>query len=116
MTVVERMMKYLVIISKEKVDSRPKIVDVETGQFRPIATFEDLRETLDLMNMVASSVRPYQMDWFKKRFCKSYKSRSGPNEQKKVGKDGKDYVVKEKRRGLTTEHYYLTDRPHIFLP
>ncbi|MGB6591465.1 MAG: hypothetical protein WBE68_08170, partial [Candidatus Nitrosopolaris sp.] len=102
MTVVERLMKYLIIITKEKMDSRPKVVDVETGQSRPIATFEDLRETLDLMNKVASSVRPYQMDWFKNRFIPSYKSRLQPNEEKKVGKDGKEYNVKEKNRGITT--------------
>jgi hypothetical protein len=40
-------------------DSRPKIEDTQTGRFYPISTFEDLKETLELMRMASSMVRPY---------------------------------------------------------
>ena len=54
MTVTERTAKYLSIITKINMDNRPRIVDTETGQFWPIATLEDLKETLLLMERVAS--------------------------------------------------------------
>lgn len=80
---------------------RPKIVYDES--FFVIATFEDLREALDLMNRVGSSVRPYHMDWFKKRFIPSYETRLRPNEERRVGKNGEEYVIKERRQGLSTK-------------
>jgi hypothetical protein len=40
-------MRYLAIITKVNMDSRPKIVDTQTGKFYPISTFEDLKETLE---------------------------------------------------------------------
>ena len=49
MTVMERILKYLAIITKVNMDNRPKIVDNETGQFYPICTFDDLKETLQIM-------------------------------------------------------------------
>jgi hypothetical protein len=57
MTVTERTVKYLSIITKINMDCRPRVVNTETGQFWPIATFEDLKETLLLMERAASGVR-----------------------------------------------------------
>jgi hypothetical protein len=48
MTVMERIMKYLAIITKVNMDTRPRIIDTETSQFYPICTFEDLKETLQI--------------------------------------------------------------------
>ena len=47
MTIMDRTMRYLAIITKVNMDSRPKIVDTQTGKFYPISTFEDLKETLE---------------------------------------------------------------------
>ena len=43
MTVMDRTMRYLTIITKVNMDSRPRIIDTETGKFYPISTFEDLK-------------------------------------------------------------------------
>jgi hypothetical protein len=52
MTVMDRTTRYLTIITKVNMDSRPRIIDTETGKFYPISTFEDLKETLELMGML----------------------------------------------------------------
>jgi hypothetical protein len=64
MTVTERLMKYLSIITKVNMDSRPRFVNQKTSQFYPIATFEDLKEALLLMDRAASGIRPYVTRWF----------------------------------------------------
>ena len=102
MTVMERLMRYLGIIVKEKIDYRPQMVDNETGQCLPIATFSDLQETLQLMEIVASSVRPYQVDWFNNCFLKAFESLSTENE-KTIMEDGKEVILKENCIGLTAQ-------------
>jgi hypothetical protein len=72
MTVTDRTFKYLSIITKVNMDNRPRIVDTETGQFWPIATFEDLKETLLLMERAASGVRPYIANWFNDVFIPAF--------------------------------------------
>jgi hypothetical protein len=57
MTVTDRTFKYLSIITKINMDNRPRIMNTETGQFWPIATFEDLKETLLLMEVAAIAVK-----------------------------------------------------------
>ena len=64
MTVTDRTMRYLTIITKVNMDSRPRVVDTQTGKFYPIATFEDLKETLSLMGMASSMLRPYVANWY----------------------------------------------------
>ncbi len=61
MTVTDRTMRYLTIITKVNMDSRPRVVDTQTGKFYPIATFEDLKETLLLMGMASSM--PARLKW-----------------------------------------------------
>ncbi len=101
MTVTERMMKYLSIITKANMDSRPKLVNEDNGKFYPISTFDDLKETLKLMEIGASGIRPYIADWFNNGFTIAYKELDGyPN----VDKDENGNVLaQEKRPGLTTE-------------
>jgi hypothetical protein len=80
MTVTERTCKYLSIITKVNMDYRPRIVDTKTGQFWPIATFEDLKETLLLMERAASGLRPYIANWFNDVFIPAFKDLDGkPN-------------------------------------
>ena len=47
-------------------DSRPRLVNLETNAFYPISLFEDLKETLVLMERCGSNVRPYIADWYNK--------------------------------------------------
>jgi hypothetical protein len=83
MTVADRMTKYLSIVTKVNMDSRCKVVDMETGQFWPISTFEDLKETLILMERGASGVRPYLTMWFNDVFIPAFDSlEDKPNEDR----------------------------------
>lgn len=62
-------------------DSRPRIVNTETGQFYPISTFEDLKETLRLMGMASSTIRPYIANWYNKVFLPRFEAlEDNPNE------------------------------------
>ena len=49
MTVMKRILHYLAIVTKVNMDERPRIVNTETGAFYPISTFEDVKETWELM-------------------------------------------------------------------
>lgn len=101
MTVGERMMKYLSVITKVNMDFRPKIVNVETGAFYPISTFEDLKETLILMERGASGIRPYLAKWYNEVFLPAFKELDGnPNEDKN---ENGILLIREKYVGLTTE-------------
>ena len=54
MTVMDRLIRYLSIITKVRMDSRPRLIDLEKpGKFYPVATFGDLREALSLMIYLA---------------------------------------------------------------
>ena len=85
MTVMDRTMRYLTIITKVNMDSRPRIIDTETGKFYPISTFEDLKETLELMGMASSMLRPYVAYWYNTVFLSAFKVL--PDEPNKVTKD-----------------------------
>jgi hypothetical protein len=101
MTVTDRTFKYLSINTKINMDCRPRIVDTKTGQFWPIATFEDFKETLLLMEVAASGVRPYIANWFNDVFVPAFKDLDGkPNELKG---DYDNVIIKEKHVGVTTE-------------
>ena len=80
-------------------ENRPRIVDTKTGQFWPISTFEDLKETLLLMEG-ASSVRPSIANAFNELFVPAFKDLDGkPNELK----DEYGIIIdKERHVGVTT--------------
>jgi hypothetical protein len=81
-------------------DSRPGILNVKTGQFWPITTFEDLKETLFLMERAASGIRPYLVKWVNWVFIIAFKDLNGkPNELKEDGV----FIAKERHVGVTTE-------------
>ena len=84
MTVTGRLTQYLTIVTKLNMDNRWKLIEVATGQFWPISTFEDLKETLSIMKTGASNVRIYQADFYNNRFLPLFK---------KLG-DSKDTFVK----------------------
>jgi hypothetical protein len=118
MTIADRTIKYLAIITKMNLDSRPRLVNEQTGQFYPIATFEDLKETLKLMQVGASGARPYIVNWYNQVFVAAIKDLGGePNkvtaaanndDQGKSTIDGKPIVTSsEKHVGVTTEQLAL---------
>jgi hypothetical protein len=118
MTVTDRTIKYLAIITKMNMDSRPKLVNEQTGQFYPIATFDDLKETLKLMQVGASGVRPYIVNWYNKVFVPTIKDLDGKpyaeiktdddDDKPTSGVDGKPIVIaKEKHIGVNTEQLAL---------
>jgi hypothetical protein len=84
MTVMDRIMKYLAIITKMNMDNRPRVIDNEVeGKFYSIATYEDLKEALDLMGLASSTLRPYIVDWFNNVFLPCFKDqRDSPNSEK----------------------------------
>ncbi|MGA9154569.1 MAG: hypothetical protein WBZ36_28625 [Candidatus Nitrosopolaris sp.] len=101
MTVTDRTFKYLSIVTKINMDNRPRVVNTETGQFWPITTFEDLKETLFLMERAASGVRPYLVNWFNDVFIPAFKDLDGhPNEMRT---DNSPLLMKERYVGVTTE-------------
>jgi hypothetical protein len=103
MTIVERMMKYISIIAKVNMDNRPKLVNTNTGQVYPIATFEDLKEALKLMERGASGVRPYLSKWFNDVFIPAFKDLGRkPNELTDYDNGG-IILIRERHVGLTTE-------------
>ena len=56
MTVVDRINKYLAVITKMNMDNRPRLIDNEKeGKFYPISTFNDVKETLELMGLASST-------------------------------------------------------------
>jgi hypothetical protein len=87
MTVMDRLMRYLIIITKINMDSRPRLIDTETeGKFYPITTFGDLRETLQLMGVASSTLRPYVVEWYNQVFLPAFRDLRGePNELKVNG-------------------------------
>ena len=73
MTVMDRMMRYLTIITKVNMDNRPRLVRKNNRNiFLPIATFKDLKETLELMERGGSNIRPYIADWYNQVFLPLY--------------------------------------------
>jgi hypothetical protein len=117
MTVMDRTMRYLSIITKVNMDSRPRIIDTKTGKFYPISTFEDLKETLELMAMASSMLRPYIANWYNTVFLPSFKEL--PDEPNKVTKDTIDSrdgnertitVMQETEIGLTSKE--LAQKTH----
>ena len=100
MTVAERLMKYLSMNTKLHMDQRPRLVHKETGAFYPIATFEDLKDTLLLMERAASNMRPYLAEWYDRVFLEAYKK------QGNVCKEYQNDIglpMKENYVGVTTE-------------
>ena len=58
-------------------DSRPKIIDTEKGISYPISMFDDLAETLQLMGVASSSIRPYIANWYNKAFLQAFNELDG---------------------------------------
>src|SRR6266545_2230119 len=79
MTIADRICGYLTLLAAVNIENRPIIVLRRKGdpiaQTIPLATFEDLRETLFLMKY-ANGVRPYILDWYYDVFLPAYNAKT----------------------------------------
>jgi hypothetical protein len=122
MTIMDRTMRYLAIITKVNMDSRPKIEDTQTGRFYPISTFEDLKETLELMRMASSMVRPYIANWYNKVFQPAFKALPAePNKLTKKIIDRNDQeqeitIMQENDIGLTSKELASQTHKRMKIP
>ena len=101
MTVMDRTIRYLAIITKVNMNSRPRIIDNVTGRFYPVSIFTDLKETLQLMKMASGVLRPYISYWYNKVFLPRFKELGGQPNAKYS--DSGFAIEKETYVGLTTE-------------
>jgi hypothetical protein len=98
---MKRIQHYLAIVTKVNMDDRPRIVNTESGAFYPISTFEDLKETWELMERGGSNVRAYLAECYNKVILPVFKELDGEVKERK-GEDGR-ILEKETHVGLTTE-------------
>jgi len=95
MTVKKRTEEYLAIITKVYMDNGPRLVNVRTGAFFPIATFTGLSKTLEIMQRGGTNIKAYLLDFYNKVFLPRY--------QQEQGQVKGDDIEKESHVGLTTE-------------
>jgi hypothetical protein len=102
MTVANRFFGFLTLLPIVNSDRRPRLIVREKEsiilQTNLFALFEDLRESLDLMQY-ANGVRPYILEWYNEVFLAAYNSKIEPDS--KV--NSKSEEVEEKRRALTSK-------------
>ena len=102
MTAMKRITGYLSIITKIHMDNRPRLVNIETEVIYPISTFEDLAETLELMEAGGSNVRAYLAKCYNEVVLPAFRDLGG--KVKEITVEGVDFVLeKETQVGLTTE-------------
>ena len=99
MTVTDRIIMYLSVYAKIRMDFRPRLVNKETGAFYIIPIFEDLRDTFDIMDRGGSNVRFYIAEWYEKVFVPAIKAMNG--RPKEILQDGKP-IGNESHVGLTS--------------
>ena len=114
MTVMDRLMRYLTIITKVNMDSRPKIIDTEKGISYPISMFDDLAETLQLMGVASSSIRPYIANWYNKAFLQAFNELDGKPRQDKDSFG--NIIASEIEVGLTTKDLAEATKEYMHVP
>ena len=103
MTVNYRMVRYLTIITKIHMDSRPRLVRKDNPSiFLPISTFADLRETLDLMERAGSNVKPYLLQWYNEVFLAAYQNEIQPKIELEHINEKTDRLLEEDRISVTS--------------
>src|SRR6478672_5134174 len=119
MTILSRLLNYIGIITKVNMDSRPKLVDTETGLLYPISIYDDLKEALEIMKTTSLSIRPYQQQWYNTVFLPAFEE-LGPEPNEKttehetilakesvVGLTTKDLADKMSKQGMTTSTTHI---------
>ena len=100
MTVSDRMARYLAIITKVKMSSRPRFVHKITGAFYPISTFDDLKEAFSLMEMGGSNIRPYLVVMYNEVIFPLCSQIDEPRVDKN---EHGDIIAKERYKGLRVQ-------------
>jgi DNA polymerase elongation subunit (family B) len=98
MTINQRLRRYLSVITKVNIDSRCRVYNPETKNIRPIPTYSDFREALNLMVNAAANVRIYQATFFNNVYLPLYneiKKKPLPSDERK------GYTATEKVYGFT---------------
>jgi hypothetical protein len=102
MTRANRLSTYLSFLPIVNFHKRPRITIVKKGDIKiqiiPIATFEDLQNTISLMEY-SDGVRPYILEWYYDVFLKAFEEKEKPDS--KVNSKGEE--LKEDRIALTSQ-------------
>jgi hypothetical protein len=100
-TNADRLFRYLTMSTRVHCDCRPKIVYPD-GRIELIATFDDLKEALYLVQGSSSSngISPFILEWFKKIFLPLYRSKGNV---KAFGTDSHGQQVTEPHACVTTD-------------
>ena len=107
MTFANRFFGYLSLLPIINIGCRPRLYrKMDYYPFHetiPFALFEDLKETMFLMQY-ANGVRPYVLEWYYDAFLPAYQEKTEPD-SKVVKKGGKeDIVVDRKKNSMTFEN------------
>jgi hypothetical protein len=101
MTVANRFLGFLSLLPIINTDNRPRLIISNKAQLTvqtiPFALFEDLRESMDLMQY-ANGVRPYILEWYNEVFLVAFSAKTEIDS--KTNSRGEE--VKEKRVALTS--------------
>jgi hypothetical protein len=102
MTIANRFFGFLSLLPIINSNQRPKLVVTNkselTVQTIPFALFDDLRESIDLMQY-ANGVRPYILEWYNEVFLEAYNSKTDVDS--KVNSKGEE--LEEKRKAVTSK-------------
>jgi hypothetical protein len=100
MTVSDRLARYLSVIVKVKMGSRPRFVHRETGSSYLVPTFGDLKEAFGLMETGGSNIRPYLVEMYNLVFYPLYAIETAPRtDSSKFG----NTVLKEPHKGIRVQ-------------
>jgi hypothetical protein len=107
MTRANRLYTYLSFLPIVYFHERPRITIVKKGdtkiQTLPIATFEDLKNTIELMEY-SDGVRPYILQWYNEVLLKAYEDKEDtPDFKTKKNNKGEDEVITENRVAVTSQ-------------
>ena len=104
MTRANRLYTYLSFLPIVYFHERPRITIIKKGDINiqtiPIATFEDLKNTIDLMEY-SDGVRPYILEWYYDIFLKTFEEK-GDKIDSKVNSKGDE--LKEDRIAVTSQN------------
>ena len=117
MTRANRIFTYLSFLPTVNFDKRPRIEigmegDILSNQTITIATFEDLRKTVSLMEY-SDGVRPYILEWYYDVFYKAYEDKEDTPDSKVItttsssgssNKGKEETLVEEKRTAVTSQN------------
>jgi hypothetical protein len=102
MTRANRLSTYLSFLPIVYFYKRPRIIIVKKGDIKiqtiPIATFEDLQNTISLMEY-SDGVRPYILEWYYDIFLKAFEEKEKPDS--KINSKGEE--LREDRIALSSQ-------------